>query len=172
MKRSRVVAAGAERATEMRVGWKETIALSPAALGVGCLGLDRFRAWASRATFSSLAGLTSLWRNASSSRLRLGVSSAEWGYVSRCTSLTSSRFSVCSLSIRRWMSSTFSGPARAPPDPRSLDVRGGERLAVARGRISIVAAVVTAWRSRRCSDAPACWAPGRFFLPAAGGPDA
>ena len=29
MKRSRVVAAGAERATEMRVGWKETIALSP-----------------------------------------------------------------------------------------------------------------------------------------------
>ena len=44
--------------------------------------------------------------------------------------------------------------------------------ASARGRISIVAAVVTAWQSRRCSDAPACWAPGRFFLPSGGGPAA
>ena len=81
MKRSRVVAAGAERAAEMRVGWKETIALSP--------GCARSRLPWSRPVqglgpaarlLSSLAGLTSLWRNASSSRLRLGVSSAECGY--------------------------------------------------------------------------------------------
>ena len=38
--------------------------------------------------------------------------------VSRCTSLTSSRFSVCRLSIRHWMSSTFSGPARGPAGPK------------------------------------------------------
>ena len=52
--------------------------------------------------------------------------------VSRCTSLTSSRFSVCSC--RSVIGCPRRSPVRhgAPPDPRSLDVRGGERLAVAR----------------------------------------
>ena len=120
MKRSRVVAAGAERAAEMRVGWKETIALSP--------GSARSRLpWsrpvqglgpAARLYLSSLAGLTSLWRNASSSRLRLGVSSAECGYSFPVHLAYFFEVLGLQLSIRHWRSSTFSGPARGPAGPK------------------------------------------------------
>ncbi len=73
---------------------------------------------AGRATLSSLAGLTSLWRNASSSRLRLGVSSAECGYSFPVYLAYFFEVLGLQLSIRHWMSSTFSGPARGPAGPK------------------------------------------------------
>ena len=80
MKRSRVVAAGAERAAEMRRLEGDYRALARLRSESAALVSTGSGPGAGRATLSSLAGLTSLWRNASSSRLRLGVSSAECGY--------------------------------------------------------------------------------------------
>ena len=73
---------------------------------------------AGRATLSSLAGLTSLWRNASSSRLRLGVSSAECEYSFPVHLAYFFEVLGLQLSIRHWRSSTFSGPARGPAGPK------------------------------------------------------
>ena len=72
MKRSRVVAAGAERAAEMRRLEGDYRALARLRSESAALVSTGSGPGAGRATLSSLAGLTSLWRNASSSRLRLG----------------------------------------------------------------------------------------------------
>ena len=171
MKRSRVGAAGAERAAEMRVGLEgdhralarlrsESAALVSTGSGPG----------AGRATFSSPAGLTSLWRNGlfepiaarrQQCRVRLRFAVLGWasGRVAKLQPCAPRRFRLggprCEIKPSAWASrwnriSSSSESSKRPPVRFS---NAGYQPKVTRPRAP-VSAPPSNGLSRRCASTP------------------